>query len=216
MQWPTFKINSWRDFQDFAYDFTSGSLIFPDFYFRGQSGSLQLEPSLIRLLKAGISAKDALYIEYESIIEFKSLAPLFIQSKFMPDREMGKLFWLPVMQHYGAPTRLLDWTTSPFVASYFAVKDLPENDGVVWFYNWKKLREKISQKDSNYLNRANWIPDNSFRNDAPSYLVDFPPSIQTDRMVVQQSNFTMSINILGNHEKIINKFLEDPKEKASH
>jgi hypothetical protein len=37
------------------------------------------------------------------------------------------------MQHYGVPTRLLDWTENPLVALFFAIHDnYEEHDGAVW------------------------------------------------------------------------------------
>lgn len=39
---------------------------------------------------------------------------------------------LAIAQHNGLPTRLLDWSSNPLIAVFFAVIDSPESDGAVY------------------------------------------------------------------------------------
>jgi hypothetical protein len=56
--------------------------------------------------------------------------------------------WLAIMQHYGAPTRLIDFSYSPYVASYFAFeKAEPRSYVAIWAINCTWLLEQLQNMD---------------------------------------------------------------------
>jgi len=63
--------------------------------------------------------------EKEIIREFKRKYHHY--SSDIPNDD-DNLEWMSIMQHYGAPTRLLDWTYSFFVAVYFAIENVKEHN----------------------------------------------------------------------------------------
>jgi len=93
--------------QDFMYD-----KLRPFWVFRGQANHRwSLTTSIERL---------ELIVEESKIIqEFQRNAHLYADTKKIDNT----LEWLSLMQHYGAPTRLLDWTFSPYVALFFAMNE---------------------------------------------------------------------------------------------
>jgi len=92
-------------------------------WFRGQPSEFGLSPRIHRK-----EYRDA--VEEEIRLQFQSRALQLMQTRLPePDQCWN---WYFLMQHYGAPTRLLDWTDNQLVALFFAVADEYKSDAAVW------------------------------------------------------------------------------------
>jgi hypothetical protein len=111
--------------------------------------------------------------------------------------------WI-LIQHYGGPTRLLDWTASPFVAAYFAVEQDPDADGEVWIVHGNSVDQAMRKKWPDY----HALPDDSeearlFTPTSDPRLYFIQPTIATERLIAQQTVVALSADVIGDHGEIL-------------
>ena len=97
--------------------------------FRGQSAaSWGLVPGLYRERSQNVVEQtNRSQLEKRLLSQFKREARPYLNIEPANDWE-----WLALAQHYGLPTRFLDWTQSPLVALYFALEGEEYFNSSVW------------------------------------------------------------------------------------
>lgn len=119
------RFETWDEAKSYLSDFPTS------YAFRGQKRSRWgLESSLERAIRGTRQSLDE--AEVHCVRSFRREAHHYIPGHQVPQNELE---WFALMQHYGSPTRLLDWSRSPYIAAYFALEDSTDTDdpyAAVW------------------------------------------------------------------------------------
>ncbi|QZN75734.1 MULTISPECIES: FRG domain-containing protein [unclassified Paenibacillus] len=114
------------------------------------------------------------------------------------------------MQHYGIPTRLLDWSRNPLISLFFACSD-EKNDGKVFAYRPKliyQFYDKEYEVLSNYLkedfNKTQLNSDSvkflaAIGRGAQSEAIFIESTIENERLKAQKGLFSIQIDIKSNY-----------------
>jgi len=187
--------------------------------FRGHSDAdWQLETTLGRRFRtAGIDPRAWPEQESRILRIFKRKAHLFLDH--IP-HELDVLHWLATMQHHGAPTRLLDFSWSPYVAAFFAL-EFADRDAAIWAVNPAALRSPISlvvdgkkksvkpfdlrlrreaMEDVDWNYRQNFLPNTH------SFAILDEPNIMNQRTIAQSGTFIIPSTLNAPFDAIVGEY----------
>jgi hypothetical protein len=183
-------VQSWRQFEALVAE-----PVYRGWAYRGQGNAdAQLFSGLSRyLMYAGVD-REAWAGQEERILRiFQRKAHLFLTH--VP-AEGDSFQWLGLMQHHGAPTRLLDLTWSPYVAAFFAL----ERGGprtAVWAFNAAKINgpDKVvvdGGREVDLRPISTWM-EGSYERDFVRGTIPFvvigEPKVMNHRLVAQAGTF---------------------------
>ena len=178
----------------------------PRLWYRGEEdASLSLIPSIQRTDKR---------IKVERFItnDFYTRAKQIMEN---PPEKHNYAGWVAIMQHYGLPTRMLDWSQSPLIASFFACETYKQKgdlDAGVWvlipdaFNDFQGFGKCIYPIDADTTQEM-LLPafkHNHHNHELDDRILACSSTENNMRMYAQQANFTVH-NSLKHLEDICNE-----------
>jgi hypothetical protein len=178
-------------------------------WFRGHSKrSYRLEPGVYRddftaqarSLPGGNLENKRLNLEREMLSEFRTAGAALLN----PNQVVPLYF---IAQHYGMPTRLLDWTANPLAGLFFAVSENDDDDGDVYVMEPTQVMPKPDPNNKDepprYVRtmRHPYVVDAigvSFWHEPqrvwPPLVLPVRPDSETGRIGLQSSLFTLHMH----------------------
>ena len=206
-KYKSYEIDNFEDYRDIVSNHKVRT-----YMYRGQNNSeYKLESSLFRTFSRNKKIRYAFsedaekkYLdlaghENEMLESFKRQAHIFLQH--FP-KKYETLDWLALMQHYGAPTRLLDFSFSPYIALYFAISGAGENDAAVYCIEYKKIKESSSYYESSEDEVFHLENENDQEKTVFSW---YEPNFLNERLSAQQGVFLVPNTLQFSHEGILEK-----------
>ena len=221
-----------NDFLESIEQYRNTVTIHPNFLYRGQSNSeWTLMPSFTRVSNnRALSREKAIQLEQETMNLFKISARNVLDLRQTYDITNGIDFdfygWQIIMQHYSAPSRCLDWSTSALVALYFSCMGNYENDGRVWIVDFKgvdnfclqqieQTRQLVIQSiGATEPDRAQMFQEATvdqlflnfmFMQDSPPIINFLSASKTNERIEAQQGRFSICTDPMADHYQIFNQ-----------
>ena len=124
------NFETWKEFKEYLSNLNSNHI------YRGQSNfEWHLQSSIDRLDFSKCPQKNPKFDFERFCIRDIKRNPLLYSDKKIPNTDFQIV---SLLQHYGLPTRLLDFTNSPYVAIFFAVENTNE-DASIYCINYQYL-----------------------------------------------------------------------------